>query len=68
MRWTEEMVLDCWCGGRRSQLAGDREAAILNYYEREWEACPCDPEGATPEQEAELDAILTKCAEELRTL
>lgn len=38
---------------------------ILCDFVREWEAAPCDPEGATPEQDAVLDSILGEYAERI---
>lgn len=38
---------------------------ILCDFVREWKAAPCDPEGATPEQDAVLDSILGEYAERI---
>ena len=35
---------------------------ILSEYNRDWDNADCDSEGATKEQDAELDRIIEKCS------
>ena len=35
---------------------------ILSEYNRDWDNADCDAEGATKEQDLELDSIIEKCA------
>jgi hypothetical protein len=41
---------------------------ILGEYNRQWDDAPCDDEGATSEQDANLDRIIDECSTEIAKL
>lgn len=49
----------------QEQYGYDRFDDILAEFTREWEDAECDEEGATPEQDAILDKILSDTAQEI---
>uniref|UniRef100_A0A6H2A4P5 Uncharacterized protein n=1 Tax=viral metagenome TaxID=1070528 RepID=A0A6H2A4P5_9ZZZZ len=53
-------------GVSKKNLNETREIMALS--QREWEAIPCDPEGATPEQERMLDQVLDNTTKQILKL
>ena len=51
-------------GKERSNELSD----ILGEFVREWEECPCDPDGATPEQDERMDAVLDNYRDKINAL
>lgn len=44
---------------------GNSISSVLVEFDREWNNAPCDPEGATAEQDANLDSILDRYADDI---
>ena len=51
-----------------SEEMEDKITDILAEYNREWDNADCDEEGATQEQDKELDVIIEKCSKEISNL
>ena len=45
-----------------SEEQEEKISDILSEYNRDWDNADCDSEGATKEQDAELDRIIDKCS------
>ena len=45
-----------------SEEQEEKISDILSEYNRDWDNADCDSEGATQEQDAELDRIIEKCS------
>ena len=45
-----------------SEEQKEKISDILSEYNRDWDYADCDSEGATKEQDAELDRIIEKCS------
>ena len=73
-----ELILDNYASLTNAELekikksinCQDEEAImqILAEFAGQWVNAPCDPEGATKEQDEYLDTILENCAEDLLKL
>lgn len=46
----------------------DEQTQIMAIYNREWDSVEVDPEGATKEQDEQLDKIVEECAKEVFAL
>lgn len=46
----------------------EEAAAVAAVAQREWDNLPCDPDGATPEQEVEMENVLSETVSEILDL
>ena len=61
-------ALAYYAGGDLDDGYSDEGRDIIAASIREWEALPCDPEGATKEQESAMDEHLELLADEVLAL
>lgn len=64
----ESDVVNYFAGCGLDDCYTDRQREIIAMYNKEWDDVEVDPEGATPEQDKELDGIIEKCAQEVFNL
>ena len=60
-----EDIINYYAGNKLPQSYNSEQLDIIAEHSREWDAFPCDPEGATVEQEQEQDEFLEKVAEKV---
>ena len=60
-----EDIINYYAGCTLPARYTEDQRDIIAEHNRDWDALPCSPEGATVEQEQEQDALLEKVAEKV---